>query len=234
MGVRRRLLVAAGVPVVAVAVLAVEVELARRGENLGDVQLDHADAGATTAVWIGDSTAFGVGATSGPRTVASRVATARGERVVMFGVSGATLAEVVDEQLPLVEEAAPARVYVSVGANDVTHLTGRGEFRRDYRSLLSGLPEGAEVVVLGVPDMGAPPRLAQPLRALAGWRGRQLDAVVRHEVRRRPGMTYVDIRGRTGPPFRHDPARYFADDRYHPSDDGYRLWAEAVLASVPR
>ena len=85
------------------------------------------------------------------------------------------------------------------------------------------------MVVLGVPDMGAPPRLAQPLRALAGYRGRQLDGIVR-AIARAADARYVDIAGETGPTMRSDTQRYFAADRYHPSDDGYALWVDAVLA----
>ncbi len=44
------------------------------------------------------------------------------------------------------------------------------------------------------------------------------------------GARYVDIAGSTGPAFRRHPDRYFAGDRYHPSDAGYALWARAVLA----
>ncbi len=43
------------------------------------------------------------------------------------------------------------------------------------------------------------------------------------------GAVYVDIAGETGPVMRADRGRYFAEDRYHPSDDGYALWADAVL-----
>lgn len=231
---RRFFLAAAGVPLVVVAVLAAEVELARRADNLADVELSWADAGATSAVWIGDSTAYGVGVTDGDESVASLVARERGERVTNLAVSGATLAEVVSRQLPGVPSDAD-RLYVSVGANDVTHLTRSSAFRRDYRDLLGRLPLTAEIVVLGVPDMGAPPRLAQPLRSIAGWRGRNLDAIVRDVLRRRDDddrFTYVDIRAGTGPAFRDDPDRYFADDGYHPSAAGYRLWADVVLEAV--
>lgn len=236
MGPRRRLLLAAaGVPLLAAAVLAVEVEVARRGENLDEVELSWADDGETPVVWLGDSTAYGVGVTDGADAVASDVAEVRGERVINVAVSGATLAEVVTEQLPRLAAARPSRVYVSVGANDVTHLTRSADFRRDYRALLARLPTDVEVVVLGVPDMGAPPRLAQPLRAIAGWRGQALDAIVRDVVAARPDrerITYVDIRGETGPAFRGDPDRYFADDGYHPSAAGYQVWTEAVLEAV--
>jgi lysophospholipase L1-like esterase len=230
---RRRLLVAAaGVPLLAAVVLGAEVEVARRGRNLDDVELTWETAGATPVVWIGDSTAYGVGVTDGADAVASVVARARDERVVDLAVSGATLHDVVERQLPHVAEHAPARVYLSVGANDVTHLTRSDAFEEDYRRLLRRLPIDADLVVLGVPDMGAPPRLAQPLRAVAGWRGRRLDSIVQRLARRHPGATYVDVQGRTGPAFRRDPDRLFAGDGYHPSAAGYRVWADAVLATV--
>ncbi len=236
MGTRRRRLAAAavGLPLVAAAVIGVEVELARRGSNLDDVELTYEQGSGgelETAVWIGDSTAYGVGVSDGGDAVASRVARERNERVVMLAVSGATLDQVLDEQVPLVEAESPDVVYLSVGANDVTHFTRRDRFESTYLRLLRALPEGVPVVVLGVPDMGAPPRLAQPLRAIAGFRGRQLDRVVKRVVAEHPSATYVDIAGPTGPPFRRQPQRYFAADRYHPSAEGYRLWADAVLAA---
>jgi lysophospholipase L1-like esterase len=89
------------------------------------------------------------------------------------------------------------------------------------------------VVLLGVPDMGAIPRFAQPLRAVTGWRGRHLDATVR-QVAADTGAVYADIAGPTGPSFRREPGRYFAADDFHPSDAGYGLWADAVLNVLRR
>ena len=229
---RRVLLGAACVPVVMIVVLAVEVQLARRGEPLADVDLSFPTAGSRTAVWLGDSTAAGVGVTIGGDALASVVAGAHDERVEMLAVSGATLADVVSDQLPAVAGLRPDVVYVSVGANDVTHLTRVDDFEQRYKQLLDGLPAGVPVRLLGVPDMGAPPRLAQPLRALAGWRGSQLDDVVRRVAAGRQQTVYVDIAGPTGPPFRRDPQRFFAEDGYHPSAAGYGLWADAVRAAA--
>jgi lysophospholipase L1-like esterase len=127
----------------------------------------------------------------------------------------------------------PDLILISVGANDTVHLTGRGTFRHTYEELVRALPSGVPVVLLGVPDMGAIPRFAQPLRAVAGWRGRHLDAEVRR-VAGNTGAVYADIAGPTGPPFRRDPGRYFAADDFHPSDAGYGLWAQAVLDVLRR
>ena len=236
---RHLVLVVAAVPVAFFAVVAVEVQLARRGPMLGDVPLELSGrVGEATGlpldvVWLGDSTAAGVGALSPAAALPTVVAAAldRPVDLTVLARSGATVADVVEDQLPLVAGLDPEVVFVSVGANDVTHVTGREAFERSYRRLVERLPPGAEVVMLGVPDMGAIPRLAQPLRALVGFRGRQLDEVVR-DVAGTTGSTYVDIAGKTGPEFRDDPDRYFAADRYHPSEEGYRLWADAVLEAA--
>ena len=97
--------------------------------------------------------------------------------------------------------------------------------------MVASIPAGALLVLLGVPDMGSPPRLAQPLRAIAGHRGRTLGRVAR-SVATEVGAVYVDIAGETGPTMRSDTARYFAEDRYHPSDDGYAVWTAAVLEQL--
>ncbi len=138
------------------------------------------------------------------------------------------MADVLDDQVPKVAGLRPDLVLISVGANDTIHLTGRGAFRHTYERVVRALPAGVPVVLLGVPDMGAIPRFAQPLRAVSGWRGRNLDAEIRR-VAAGTGAVYADIAGPTGPPFRRHPDRYFAADDFHPSDAGYGLWAEAVL-----
>jgi len=228
------------VPLIAAVALAIEVELAIHGTNLandGRFLLDRVVGGGSGPVlrvtWLGDSTAAGVGAsrpaTALPRVVADALAAALGRPVelTVLAVTGARVDDVLHRQVGRVP-AATDLVVVDVGSNDVTHLTPVADFRRRYRTLLDQLPHRAKVVLLGVPDMGAVTRFAQPLRAIAGWRGRTVDREVVHLARDRR-LGYVDIAGKTGPSFRRHPGRYLAVDHYHPSDDGYRLWADAVV-----
>lgn len=219
-------------------VLAVEVQMARIQRRLpetGPLNLDTTIGAARPgptfrAVWLGDSTAAGVGAGDAdgslPRQVASRLD--RSVELVVLARSGARVDDVLAAQLPKVASLRPDLVVLSVGANDVVHLAGRRPFRSRYRLLLDRLP-GVPVLALGVPDMGAAPRFAQPLRAIAGWRGRVLDGAIRNAVAGRADVRYVDIAGRTGPAMRRQPDRYFSLDRYHPNQAGYGLWADAVL-----
>jgi acyl-CoA thioesterase I len=234
---RRASVVVAGLVAGTALVLAVEIQLARAGPRLPhrELVLDRS-GGGRRVVWLGDSTAAGVGASTAAAALPSQVAdglAASDLAVAVLAVSGDRVADVLADQVPKVAALRPDLILISVGANDTIHLTGRGTFRQTYEEVVRALPSGVPVVLLGVPDMGAIPRFAQPLRAVAGWRGRHLDAEVRR-VAANTGSVYADIAGPTGPPFRHDPDRYFAADDFHPSDAGYGLWADAVLKVLRR
>lgn len=184
-------------------------------------------------VWLGDSTAAGEGAALAQGVLGRQVAQRLGRPVDVrvLARSGDRIAQVVADQLPRLPADSEV-VFISVGANDATHLSRAGTFSSSYVKLLAGMPARACIVLLGVPDLGSPPRLAQPLRAVAGWKGRSLDRRVRR-LARRPGAVYVDIAGATGPSFRRDRS-LFARDSYHPNDEGYRRWAEAVISVLGR
>ena len=239
-GVRRAVIGILAVPVAAIVVLGVEVQLARGGPNLADdTPFDHDGRIGTgpgtplRMVWLGDSTAAGVGASDADHAIPRQVALGLDRPVVLTGlaVSGDRVADVVDDQVGRLAELRPDVVLVSIGANDAVHLTSRADFRRGYDELVAAVPAGTLVVLLGVPDMGAPPRYLQPLRSVAAFRGRQIDGVSR-SVARDNDAVYVDIAGETGPTTRSDTNRYLAADRYHPSDDGYALWVVAVLEQL--
>lgn len=211
------------------------VEATVSGEDVGSTD------GAVRVVWLGDSTSTGVGSPRLTGSMAHRVATMRHDAALLtiLGVSGAQVHEVVDDQLPdLLERVAdgdvPDVVYVSIGANDVTALTRRPTFRDQYGTMIDGIESAvpdAEVVLVGIPDMGTAPRLPVPLRQIAGVRAAQLDDVI-GDLADGAGLHHVDLAGRTSRTFSSDPGRYFSLDDFHPSPEGHRVWAEAVVDSL--
>lgn len=110
-------------------------------------------------VVLGDSTAAGVGVDSADDAYATLLAerlAAKGRRVELLGVgvSGARVADLLEEQIATAVAAEPDLVFVGIGANDVTHVTPLGEVERDMRAVIAALQaSGAEVVVAGAPDM---------------------------------------------------------------------------------
>jgi lysophospholipase L1-like esterase len=185
-----------------------------------------------TIAWLGDSTGAGVGASSVETALPTTVVRGlhRAVRLRVLASSGARIRDVLARQLPRLATLQPDVVIVGVGGNDVTHLTPRGLFEGLYEALIKGIRalQPATVVVIGVGDFGTVPRIPQPLRALTGWRGRRFDAVIRRAAHK-SGAAYVDLYGRTGPRFGDDPERFYSEDGFHPSDEGYRIWADVIL-----
>ena len=227
-----------------VALFGTEIQLARRGERLDEPDVatlttvvGSADVTPMRVLWLGDSTAAAVGATSAEHSVSTAVARAlvAGRPIAVetrvIAKSGARVNDVLADQTPPVARLRPDVVVISVGANDTIHLTRSGDFRRTYDDVVkalvrAGVPR-SRIVLVGVPDMGAPPRLRQPLRAVVGLRGRRLDREVK-ALARDQKTRYVDLFAGTSSAFRANPDKYFASDRYHPSDAGYALWAEVI------
>ncbi|MCM0678447.1 SGNH/GDSL hydrolase family protein, partial [Micromonospora phytophila] len=87
-----------------------------------------------------------------------------------------------------------------------------------------------EVVVGTCPDLGAVRAIAPPLRQLVGWSGRRV-ARAQTVAALEAGGAVVDLAAETGPVFRAD-AGTLCHDGYHPSADGYRVWAHALLPAV--
>ena len=178
---RRVVLGFAALAVGGVVLIGIEIVIALRREYLPtepalklDDTFGNPGDDAVTLVVMGDSTAAGLGAgepaNAYPQLLAQRLAS-DGFRVDLrvFGLSGARVKDVLDEQLPKALEADPDYVFIGIGANDVTHLTSLGEVRSDMAEVLRTLQDRteAETVLAGAPDMRAP-AFYEPLRSLAG------------------------------------------------------------------
>jgi acyl-CoA thioesterase-1 len=173
-----------------------------------------------TYVVLGDSTAAGEGghyesgiAVSTTRALAERY------QVTMtnLSVSGAQIADVRQRQLPAAEKLHPDVVLLSVGANDVTHLTPIARMRADLRIIVARLTAAnphVKIVITGSPDMGAPPRIPRLLRGIASYRTKQVNRMFEPEAKKL-GVAFAPIARETGPSFRHDHS-LFAADRFHP------------------
>jgi lysophospholipase L1-like esterase len=191
------------------------------------------DAEPLSFVVLGDSTAAGVGAGSVenayPVLLASRLAEEHNRRVTLtsLGVSGARIRTVLKDQVPQVAAAKPDLIFVAIGANDVTHLTTLDTVHLEMSLLIDALQStGAVVVVAGPPDMRAAAWL-EPLRSLAGWRGRQVAETIERAATER-GATIVPLAREAAPYFAAHPEDAYGADNFHPGPGGYAAWARAI------
>ena len=231
-----------------VAVLAIEALIAigtvpddgYRPPSQAPRAFGHGSRPALRYVVLGDSTATGRGAPyeRGIAVASARhlaAATRRRVTLVNLAASGARMEDVRRDQLPEAMRLRPAVVLVAAGANDVTALTRVGAVGDDLRRIADGLRAArcdVAIVVTASPDVGSAPRLAQPLRAVAGWRTRRLNDALEDVVRDRR-LVLAPIAERTGRRFRADRS-LFAADGFHPSARGYGTWTAVIEPALDR
>ena len=188
---------------------------------------------------LGDSIAFGQGASSREDRPASRLArmlTARGVDVTtrVLAVPGARSAQL-GSQVAAATDWLPQVAVIVIGANDLTHQTPPEGAARDLGAAVRRLREaGASVVVAPAPDLSIVPHVPEALRPVVAERSATLRSLQVAAVRDAGGRV-ADEDGSTSAAFAGDRGLFCAD-AFHPSSAGYAvitgaLWP-GVLAAV--
>jgi acyl-CoA thioesterase-1 len=195
-----------------------------RTYSLGDPRLP-----AISYVALGDSTTAGTGAGTLENTYVYDVAQTIARhghyvKVTNLGVSGARVKDVVDTQVPRLASLKPDFVTVSVGANDATHFTPLRDYERSMKQLLNALKDAhAIVLVASSPNLANAPALPYPINVIAGARAKRQNILLRSAIGG-PMFSYIDLYYRGKLDYNEDHALY-ANDLFHPSYEGYEVWA---------
>lgn len=187
---------------------------------------------------LGDSVAAGLGAELPKETLGARLAkgvakrTGRSVRLHTAARVGAETSMLHEQLESLPAGYRPDVAVVVVGGNDVTHRVPIADSVKHLEETVAALQElGAAVVVGTCPDLGALRPVPQPLRALGSQQSRRLAAAQRRAVLAM-GAYAVSLADVVGPFFITNPDEMFSLDRFHPSSQGYRRTAKAMLPSV--
>lgn len=189
-------------------------------------------------VLLGDSAALGVGVEHFGDTVGGQLAnllaegpTGRRVHLSSVGVSGSRSTDLATQVARALLGERPDVAVIMIGANDATSFQRPSDTAAYLGGAVRRLRDaGVEVVVGTCPDLGAVRAVAPPLRQVIGWAGRRTARAQTVAVLE-AGGTVVDLATETGPVFRAD-AGTLCHDGYHPSADGYRVWAHALLPAV--
>lgn len=186
-------------------------------------------------VLLGDSSALGVGVDRVADTVggqlADLLANDRQVQLSSVGVAGSRSIDLATQVARALLGERPDVAVVLIGANDATTLWRPREAAAYLGVAVRRLRDaGVQVVVGTCPDLGAVRAIAPPLRQVTGWLGRRMAQAQARAVLASGGAV-VDLGAETGPVFRAD-AGTLSYDGYHPSADGYRVWAHALLPAV--
>jgi acyl-CoA thioesterase I len=187
---------------------------------------------------LGDSAGRGIGSQRGTGyvdLVFERLARTRPDaHLVNACVSGATSADLVHYQLPRASAAQPKLATVFIGGNDLWRGVRASVFGEHVETAVRTLrAQGAHVLVGNVPDLSHAPAVGFAEEVL-GLRRAELSARVRafndqvERIARDHGAVLVDLYG-VG---LADRAEWFSHDGFHPSDEGYLAWADALWAAM--
>ena len=195
------------------------------------------NTGPIVYVALGDSTGAGVGARDGGYVARlfKRIAEQQPEsKLSNLCVSGATTADVLRGQLDQGVAMNPDLVTVGIGINDIGHGLTLEQFSKNYEEILSTLKEktSAQIVVSNLPDVSSAPRIPNAMRAEYQRRIAQFSERL-EEIANRHGVTIFDVYTITKAELPSHP-EYFSIDGFHPSDDGYELWATQMWPTVAR
>ncbi len=186
---------------------------------------------------LGDSSAAGYGVATAAETPGALMASGlasylhRPVDLRSHAVVGATSIDL-DPQVARAVAERPDIAVIFVGGNDVTHLVKAPVAVKHLGRAVRALREiGAEVVVGTCPDLGTVRPLQPPLRWLARSASRSMAAAQTIAAVEAGGRT-VSLGDLLGPHFARSPERMFSSDRFHPSAEGYRTAAEAVLPTL--
>jgi acyl-CoA thioesterase I len=194
-------------------------------------------SGAIVYVALGDSTGSGVGARNGgyvARLHKRLLEQRAGSNLLNLCVSGATTEDVLQRQLQRGVDAAPDLVTLGIGINDIGHGFSIEQFARNYDQILATLKEKthAAIVVTNIPDISSAPRIPVPMRNEYQRQIEQFNARL-EEIARRHEVTVFDIYSITRRDLPSHP-EYFSADGFHPSDEGYELWATEMWPTLAR
>jgi acyl-CoA thioesterase I len=191
--------------------------------------------GPIVYVALGDSTGAGVGARNGGYVARlfKRLEERRPQsKLSNLCVSGSTTADVVRGQLERGVALNPDLVTIGIGINDIGHGLTIDQFSKNFDQILSTLKEKthATIVVTNLPDISSAPRIPNSMRSQYQ---RQIDEFCKRleEIANQHGVTIFDIYTITKQELPSHP-EYFSADGFHPSDEGYELWATQMWPTL--
>jgi lysophospholipase L1-like esterase len=181
---------------------------------------------------VGDSTAVGTGASAPASSLAGLLGAAQPRLwIENRGRDGARFADL-PAQLNASGDGFDI-VLVQAGGNDVIRLSDADSLRSSVDAVTRLAREKAPLVLL-MPsgNVGNAPFFFAPVSWWMTSRSGDLHAMVR-EAAQRHGAVYVNLfKERDDDPFVKDKALN-ARDGLHPSDGGYRVWRDELMAQSP-
>lgn len=145
---------------------------------------------------------------------------------------GAKVADLVTDFLPVAINDNPDIVTLLVGVNDIHGPITQKEFSQNYEIILKRLTTetNAKIYVINIPFIGADNLLFPPYDYFFNIRTRKFNKIIK-ELTDKYSVKYIDLYTPTEDLFRENGSHY-STDFFHPSAEGYKIWADLIYADI--
>ena len=152
-------------------------------------------------------------------------------QLINLGISGATLGDVISQELPVAIDARPDWVSIWPGVNDLRQDVSLKTFTSQLNAILNQLNREtlAHVIVLNIPDLRLVPAFAEVDQTTLDQTVRQWNDAIAQAVRQHNAIL-VDLYGNSQEVAGHP--QDISSDGFHPSTAGYRRIADLVRKTV--
>lgn len=204
-----------------------------KGEYLVGSSLNNEKKITYTA--LGDSLTAGVGVIKYEDSYPYQLAQKMSEGVVNVilhdrAYAGARTSDVVKNLLSSTISDKPDIVTVLIGVNDIHGNISKAEFAKNYTEIIKRLKEEtkAKIVVISIPYLGTNSLLLPPFNFYFKYETEEYNKIIK-KLAQDNNVKLVDLYTLTQDMFK-TPA-LFSTDLFHPSVNGYKLWAEIIYAN---
>lgn len=198
--------------------------------------LNSNQSGQIKYVALGDSLSAGLGSTDSQKTlvyqVAQKLASQSAQvQVINLSYSGATIDDLIQDQLDRAIQEQPDVITILIGTNDVHAKKSPDVFMVQLQMVLDKLTSQtkAKIIVINIPYLGSEKLILPPYNSIIDMRIRQYNkGIAKIAVGQR--IKLVDLYGLSYQKFAQNPDLYYSKDQFHPSGEGYLLWGEFINA----
>ncbi len=184
-------------------------------------------------LFLGDSTACGVGASSPVHSVAGLLGKSEPEVTIENrGRAGLRVKDLLASFRPEPWERYET-IVIQIGSNDVTHGTESIDLTLELALLFDRASRVANsVIVLHGGNVGNAPIFPWPVSAIMNRRTRKLRKIIR-DLTKDSCITYIDLcAAEKQIPLEKNPTQWFAADGFHPNDALYSFWYTQLRSKI--
>lgn len=147
-------------------------------------------------------------------------------------ISGYTVRDAIDIELPIVEKAKPDLVTVFIGANDHFSQSSAADFKANFSELLDKLQsivsDKRNIVLITIPDYSKSPAVQEQGIGTTSESIAVYNVIIKEEGKKR-NLSVADIFPVSQKMIGRED---YIDDGLHPSETGYKKWEKVIFPVV--